>query len=63
VVLFVAKEGGHPEEEDRTLGWAELAAGGVEVVTVQGGHFTMLAPPHVEALVRELRRGLNTPDV
>ncbi|HJX28080.1 MAG TPA: alpha/beta fold hydrolase, partial [Thermoanaerobaculia bacterium] len=54
VLLIVAEEGGHPQEEDPTLGWSDFATGGVEVVTVPGGHFTLLAPPHVGALVAEL---------
>jgi amino acid adenylation domain-containing protein len=54
VLLMVAEKGEHPQQEDPTLGWSACAAGGVEVVTVPGGHFTLLAPPHVGTLARSL---------
>ena len=41
--------------EDLTLGWEAVAAGGVEVMTTPGGHGTMLHSPCVEVLGRLLR--------
>ncbi len=43
---------------DPTLGWGELAAGGVEVVTVPGTHYGMVRPPHVAELAAALGRVL-----
>jgi amino acid adenylation domain-containing protein len=36
------------------MGWASVGAGGVEVITVPGGHLSMLEEPHVAHLAREL---------
>jgi thioesterase domain-containing protein len=45
-----------PERSD--MGWGQLAAGGVEMYDVPGGHITMLHPPHVAALARTVRECL-----
>ena len=39
---------------DPSLGWSGLATGGLEVVEVPGCHYTLLRPPHVEALAGRL---------
>lgn len=44
------------------LGWNELAAGGIDVVGVPGGHLSMLAEPHVEVLAAELRKAMERDD-
>jgi len=36
------------------LGWASVAAGGVEVLDVPGDHLTILAPENVEAVARHI---------
>jgi thioesterase domain-containing protein len=44
--------------ESSTLGWSELAAGGVEVLEVPGDHGTILTEPHVQTLARQIRGAL-----
>jgi thioesterase domain-containing protein len=43
------------KREDPTLGWGKLAAGGVDVRTVPGNHFSLMRQPHVNVLAEELR--------
>jgi thioesterase domain-containing protein len=40
---------------DRRLGWRELAAGGIEVHSVPGDHFTSFVEPNVRELAARLR--------
>jgi amino acid adenylation domain-containing protein len=40
--------------EDHTMGWGELADGGVQVEDVPGTHNTMVRTPHVETLASRL---------
>jgi thioesterase domain-containing protein len=40
---------------DPLKGWGRLAAGGVDVHVVPGGHFSMMREPHAEALAERLR--------
>jgi thioesterase domain-containing protein len=40
---------------DPTLGWGDLAAGGVQVVEIPGTHETMMSKPHVETLALRIR--------
>ncbi|MCA9573951.1 MAG: amino acid adenylation domain-containing protein [Sandaracinaceae bacterium] len=40
------------------LGWGDVALAGVEVIDVPGEHLSMLAPPHVGTLARELAAAL-----
>jgi len=44
--------------QDPTMGWGDLAAGGVRVVDVPGNHQTMVSKPHVEILARRIRDSL-----
>jgi len=44
--------------QDPTLGWGELAAGGVRVVDVPGDHHTMVSRPQVETLALRMREFL-----
>jgi thioesterase domain-containing protein len=46
---------GHPVQgDDPTHGWAQLAAGGVDVHEVPGQHLTLLRQPHVRVLAEKL---------
>lgn len=38
--------------------WIPLVEGELELVDVPGSHFTMMIPPHVETLARQMRRSL-----
>jgi thioesterase domain-containing protein len=57
MVLFRAGE--ETTGVDPSLGWADLATGSLELCTVPGNHYTMLAEPHVQALTEQLRGYLN----
>jgi amino acid adenylation domain-containing protein len=46
VVLLQSRASGSPSG----LGWEPLALGGLQVVSVPGGHHSMLMPPHVNAV-------------
>ncbi len=43
--------------------WREVAVGGLEVVAVPGDHYSMLRPPHVEALCRKLATAAGPPAI
>ncbi|MFY2563331.1 thioesterase domain-containing protein, partial [Corallococcus terminator] len=45
----------------RDRGWAALAAHAVDVLTLPGDHYSLLQPPHVEALARALTSLLEQP--
>ncbi|MDY7092834.1 MAG: amino acid adenylation domain-containing protein [Acidobacteriota bacterium] len=47
------------EPPDPTLGWGELAAGGVDVYSIPGDHFSLVMEPHVEEVARTLCRALD----
>ncbi|GGP01719.1 alpha/beta fold hydrolase [Nonomuraea glycinis] len=51
VLLLCAEESG-PEKLDRWRAYAD------EIQVVRGDHYTMLQPPHIEALARTMRDGL-----
>jgi thioesterase domain-containing protein len=65
VLLVRAADGDRLAGAGPTAGWGELARGGVEVVEVPGDHWTLVEPPHVALLARELERrlgrGLSSP--
>ena len=46
------------EVADPTLGWNELAAGGVDVYAIPGDHFSLVMEPHVERMATVLARAL-----
>lgn len=48
------------QSKDATLGWAELAIGGVDVHTIPGNHLTMLKSPQVQVLAEQLQQYLIT---
>ncbi len=60
VTLFQAHErldAGH-SLQDRTRGWDQLAADGVEVHKVSGSHAVLLSEPYVQAFAQELKAAL-----
>lgn len=44
--------------EDHDLGWADYAAGGVDILPTPGDHYSVLEEPHVRRLARLLDRSL-----
>ncbi len=54
VTLLRAEERPPDDPQDPALGWGAFAAGGVEVCTVPGDHYTIVGPPHVQALAERL---------
>ncbi len=54
VSLFKVTPLGGKNARDPTWGWSMLAAGGVEVINLDGEHLTVLRHPHIEGLVRAL---------
>ena len=44
--------------KDSTLGWGVLSRSGVDVHPMAGNHVTMLRPPHVESLARQLAESM-----
>jgi len=54
-VLFLRADARElPPEADPSLGWARLAAGGIQVETVPGGHFDLLREPGLQAVAEHL---------
>ncbi len=59
-LTLVRGRGGWPEwAEDRSLGWGDLALGGVEILEVSGGHTNLLDPPHDREVAARLRQCLD----
>ncbi|HVT30983.1 MAG TPA: condensation domain-containing protein, partial [Lacipirellulaceae bacterium] len=54
LVLFRAEDRSASVDKDGTLGWGEMAQGGVIVHDVPGDHITMMRPPNVSHLARHL---------
>ncbi|MBD1922211.1 amino acid adenylation domain-containing protein [Funiculus sociatus GB2-A5] len=42
-------------EQDTSMGWSNLAVGGVEIHNIPGNHLTMLKKPHVQVLCEQLK--------
>ena len=55
VTLFRALQGHVLRCPDPTLGWKEIALGGLEIVEVPGEHDVMIEKPHVGELARKMR--------
>jgi thioesterase domain-containing protein len=55
ITLFRAVGNGSIRGPDPFAGWSQVAAGGVEVYEVAGGHNTMMREPHVKSLAIELQ--------
>jgi acyl transferase domain-containing protein/thioesterase domain-containing protein len=47
------------DDQEQTLGWNKLAAGGVTVQMVPGHHLNLLRKPHVQLLAAELEASIN----
>jgi acyl transferase domain-containing protein/thioesterase domain-containing protein/aryl carrier-like protein len=45
----------HKLHEDPTLGWGEVADGGLEIITVPGNHAVMLIKPYIETVGATLK--------
>jgi amino acid adenylation domain-containing protein len=54
IVLLATGEDSMPTEEELHASWSPLAPGGLEIRYVPGLHDTMMKPPHVAAVAREL---------
>jgi amino acid adenylation domain-containing protein len=53
IKLFRARDGSRQDDEqDSTLGWGELAGGGVELTWVPGNHQNIVSSPNVEVLAQ-----------
>ncbi|HEU5378228.1 MAG TPA: amino acid adenylation domain-containing protein [Ktedonobacteraceae bacterium] len=46
-------------EQDRTLGWSELAQGGIDLQILPGTHYTLMKKPDVQVLAEQLRAYLS----
>jgi amino acid adenylation domain-containing protein/FkbM family methyltransferase len=57
VTLFRSSE--RPGLTDPTLGWGQLAAGGVDIHVVAGRHHEIVLRPHVQSLAEALMTSLN----
>ena len=55
ITLFRAVGSGSRRGPDPFAGWSQVAAGGVEVYEVAGGHNTMMREPHVQSLATQLQ--------
>jgi thioesterase domain-containing protein len=49
----------HKLYEDPTLGWGELAAGGIDIVEVPGNHAVLMNHPYVVRVSEVLREGMD----
>jgi aspartate racemase len=58
IVLFRASRQPGNKVLDPSLGWAELAGGGVEIIEVPGYHNTILLEPRVRSMAEALKRCL-----
>jgi glutamate-1-semialdehyde aminotransferase/thioesterase domain-containing protein/acyl carrier protein len=57
IIFFRGSESneGSQYPEDPSWGWRKLSSQPVEIVTVPGNHYTMLAKPHVQVLAEKLQ--------
>ena len=53
-VVVLGTEGSIHALHSKSLGWEKHVTGALEPVLVPGGHLTMLEPPHIAVLAREL---------
>jgi thioesterase domain-containing protein len=59
LTLFRVKRLSLTRPSDPTMGWGELATGGVDVKFIPGYHYNILQQPHVENLAHELKLALD----
>ena len=62
IVLFRASDAPELPFSDETLGWSEIAAGGVEVVFVPGTHESMFKEPYLNVFGEKLQEALEEID-
>ncbi len=55
ITLLRTNEQATIAHQNPTMGWNDLAMGGVEVHRVPGNHLTMLRKPHIHVLTKQLR--------
>ncbi|MBD1892511.1 non-ribosomal peptide synthetase [Coleofasciculus sp. FACHB-SPT9] len=55
ITLLKNSEQNIAANQDPSMGWGELAGGGVEIYNIPGNHLTMLKKPHVQVLTEQLR--------
>jgi len=63
ITLLRASDEIETRHYDPALGWSELSTQPVDIRAVPGDHFTMLEPPHLQALAAELRMCIERADV
>lgn len=59
ITLFRALKGHVLRCPDPTLGWKEIAQGGLEIIDVPGEHDTFIERPYVEELARKFREHMD----
>ncbi|MBD2741503.1 non-ribosomal peptide synthetase [Coleofasciculus sp. FACHB-1120] len=55
ITLLKNSEQSIAANQDPSMGWGELAGGGMEIYNIPGNHLTMLKKPHVQVLTEQLR--------
>ncbi|MEH2034162.1 MAG: AMP-binding protein [Nostoc sp.] len=63
VTLFRTSKQTGKNPQDATLGWGDLAIGGVEIHQIPGNHLNLVLPPHVEVLAEKLKACLDRVEV
>jgi thioesterase domain-containing protein/acyl carrier protein len=59
ITLFRASERFAEDGQDPTMGWSEIATGGLDTCTLPGSHYTIVREPHVRTLATWLGESLN----
>jgi amino acid adenylation domain-containing protein len=62
ITLFVSSKTAADFRHDPSLGWRNVAQGGLDIHVIPGHHVTMFQPPYVQALVEPLNRCLMAAD-
>jgi thioesterase domain-containing protein/acyl carrier protein len=63
IALLRARDEIETRHYEPALGWSELSTQPIDIRVVPGNHFTMLEPPHLQALAAELRMCIECADV
>ena len=58
MILFQASDRPGPDLERPTMGWGELAAGGVSAHVIPGDHYSVLKPPAVQRVAEILKAAM-----
>ncbi|MEH2173669.1 amino acid adenylation domain-containing protein [Nostoc sp.] len=59
IILFCANKKVEEDTQNKSLGWGELAAGGIEVHQIGGDHYAIIREPYVQVLAERLEIYLN----